>query len=166
MPAADLSPFGFSLRSPVKRSAKTLAGILASLLLLGICAYLWIDSSSLRGSQTSLRSDIPLNAMAVPKPKSGLPTPWPFDQVPNTAVFTTTHVLRESHPITHVFHDASDHGWQFHYPGGKSEADIMIVALEEIVLHDPTVVEIADLPPGWRAIRSNVGQPWKKEENR
>jgi hypothetical protein len=97
--------------------------------------------------------------------QSDLPTPWPFDQPPDCAVFTTTQVLQSGQPITHVYHDADDHGWQFHYPGDKKAADAMIVALREIYYYDPTVVEIADLPPGWRAIRTGIGQPWRREEN-
>lgn len=75
-----------------------------------------------------------------------LPDPWPFDQPPGCAVFTTSHVLRGGQPITHVYHDADDHGWQFHYSGDKTTADAMVVALQEICLCDPTVVGIADLP--------------------
>jgi len=91
-----------------------------------------------------------------------LPKSWPFDQPPNCAVFTTRHVLRDGEPITHVFHDADDHGWQFHYPGDKTDADAMIVALSEICEHDPTVMEVADLPPGWMATRSAIGSPWER----
>ena len=94
-----------------------------------------------------------------------LPTPWPFDQSANCAVFTTTHVIRDGAPITHVYHDADDHGWQFHYPGEKTTADAMLVGLGEIYQHDPTVAEVADLPPGWRAIRSKVGGTWIREKN-
>ncbi len=85
---------------------------------------------------------------------------------PDCAVFTTIQVFCGGHPITHVYHDADDHGWQFHYSGAKNAADAMIVALSEIYYHDSTVVEVADLPPGWRAIRAGSGQPWKREENR
>jgi hypothetical protein len=66
---------------------------------------------------------------------------------------------------TQVYHDPDDHGWQFHYPGDKTTADAMIVALKEIYYHDPTVIEVADLPPGWTAIRGDVGGPWKREQN-
>ncbi len=95
-----------------------------------------------------------------------LPDAWPFDQAPSCSAFTTIHVLRGGQPITQVYHDADDHGWQFHYSGPKSAADAMVVALREIYYYDPTVVEVADLPPGWRAIRAGLGQPWKREANR
>ena len=91
--------------------------------------------------------------------------PWPSDQPPNCAVFTTHHVLRGGHPITHVFHDADDHGWQFHYPGDKTEADAIVVALVEICEHDPSVMELADLPPGWMATRSTTESPWRRAPN-
>jgi|SRR5215218_7411547 len=101
--------------------------------------------------------------MTPPTPKTPPLDPWPFDQVPNCAVATTTHVLRAGQPITHVFHDEDDHGWQFHYPGEKSIKDLMLVALQEIVRHDPTIVEVADLPPGYVAIREGPGLPWRVE---
>jgi hypothetical protein len=103
--------------------------------------------------------------METPPVESPLPDPWPFDQPPNCAVFTTTHVMRAGQPITHVYHDEEDHGWQFHYPGEKSVGDCMIVALRTIVRHDPTVVEVADLPPGYVAIRHGVGDPWRIEKS-
>lgn len=88
---------------------------------------------------------------------------WPFDQKRNAATFTTTHVLKEGKDITHVYHDESDHGWQFHYPGPKDASDAMLVALSEIVDHDSTVLEIADLPPGWMAVRNYRGAPWRRK---
>ena len=104
--------------------------------------------------------------MSNPHSKPELPDPWPFDQPPNCAVFTTTQVLRGGQPITHVYHDADERGWQFHPSGAKSAADAMIVALSEICCYDRSVIEVANLPPGWRAIRAGIGQPWEREENR
>jgi hypothetical protein len=34
--------------------------------------------------------------------------------------------------------------------------------LEEIVEHDPTVCDLADLPCGWCAEREAIGSPWKR----
>ena len=91
--------------------------------------------------------------------------PWPFDQPRNCATFTTTHVMKDGCDIIYVFHDEDDHGWQFHYAGEKDIADTMVVCLEEIVAHDPTVLEIADLEPGWKAWREKRGAPWRKAKN-
>lgn len=103
--------------------------------------------------------------MTTPTPKAPLPEPWPFDQPPNCAVVTTTHVIRAGEPITHVFHDEEDHGWQFHYPGEKSISDCMLVSLKTILHHDPTVAEVATMPPGHLAIREKVGSPWRIEKS-
>jgi len=42
--------------------------------------------------------------------------------------------------------------------------DALIVALEEVVGHDPTLRELADLPCGWFAERDTVGSPWKRAQ--
>jgi hypothetical protein len=91
---------------------------------------------------------------------------WPFDQPPDCVAVTTTQVLKEGRDITHVFHDADDHGWQFHYPGEKKVSDSMVVTMKEIVRFDPSVQEIADLPPGWVATRTCRGAAWTRKENK
>ena len=101
--------------------------------------------------------------MAFPSIENELPDPWPFDQPPNCAVFTTRHVFRDQQPITQVSHDSDDEGWQFHYSGEKTISDAMIVSLKEVYFHDPTIIEIADLPPGWKATRESIGSLWKRE---
>ena len=87
---------------------------------------------------------------------------WPFDQPPNCATFTTRYVMTQNRPITRVVHDASDHGWQFLSDDGANMDDAMLVGLKEIVAKDNTVLEIADLPPGWVATRDRVGSPWMR----
>jgi len=85
---------------------------------------------------------------------------WPFDQPPNCATMTTRHVMRNAALITRVYHEESDHGWQFHSEHVTQTKDAMIVALSEIVALDPSVMEIADLPPGWMARRESPSSPW------
>lgn len=87
---------------------------------------------------------------------------WPFDQPENCAVFTTTHVLKEGRDIVRVFHDADDHGWQFHCAGDVEMKDAMLVSLAEMVRHDPSITEVADLPPGWQAWRKGKGDAWQR----
>lgn len=91
--------------------------------------------------------------------------PWPFDQPRNCATFTMRQVLDGSEPILLVSHDAEDHGWQFIGSSDASMRDAKLVCLEEIVRVDSTVIEVADLPPGWQAIRSAVGEPWRRREH-
>lgn len=88
--------------------------------------------------------------------------PWPFDQPPNCAVVTSTHVMRHGKPITHVYHDEDDHGWQFHSAEGTRMEHALLVALKEVVKVDESVLEVADLLPGWMARRSAKGGPWTR----
>jgi RNAse (barnase) inhibitor barstar len=88
---------------------------------------------------------------------------WVFDQSPNCATFTSTHVMRHGKTITHAFHDESDHSWSFLSEEGARTEDAMIVSLEKVVKRDPSVLEIADLPPGWMAQRDSVGAPWRRK---
>lgn len=73
-------------------------------------------------------------------------------------------VLDGSEPILLVFHDADDHGWQFIGISDASMDDAMLVSLEAIVRLDPTVLDVADLPPGWQAFRNAVGEVWTRRE--
>jgi hypothetical protein len=88
---------------------------------------------------------------------------WPFDQPPRTAVITLRSIVFGGAPILHVAHDEDDHGWQFL---GWEDTDVdqaAVIALEEIVKLDPSVLEVADLPPGWRAWRVSKSSPWTRQ---
>jgi hypothetical protein len=73
-------------------------------------------------------------------------------------------VMDGQQPILLVVHDADDHGWQFIGSSDASMEDALLVCLENIVRLDPTVLEVADLPPGWQAIRDAVGGAWSRRE--
>jgi len=73
-------------------------------------------------------------------------------------------VLDGSEPILLVSHDADDHGWQFIGTSNASVEEARVVSLEEIVKLDPTVLEVADLPSGWQAVRERVGGPWTRRQ--
>jgi hypothetical protein len=90
---------------------------------------------------------------------------WPFDQPRNCATFTMRQVMDGSEPRLLVSHDADDHGWQFIGTSDASLEDAKLVCLEHIVRLDPTVVEVADLAPGWQAVRDYVGGPWIRSEH-
>ena len=90
---------------------------------------------------------------------------WPFDQPPNCLVVTLRSIVSDGEPILHVTHDIDDHGWQFL---GLADADIndaAVVLPSEIVQHDSSVLQIADLPPGWHAWRLTAASPWQREPN-
>ena len=87
---------------------------------------------------------------------------WPFDQPPNCAVVTTSGVMKEGALITRVFHDEEDDGWQFLHEGEFSMEEAMLVSLKNLVAHDESVLEIADLPPGWSATRKSRRGQWSR----
>jgi hypothetical protein len=87
---------------------------------------------------------------------------WPFDDPPNVASITVRQIVHGGAPILLVARDAEDGGWQFLTGGAFEVADGMMVSLVSIVRRDPSVAELADLPPGWTALRATVGQPWQR----
>lgn len=93
---------------------------------------------------------------------------WHFDQPPNSMAVTVLRVMKGLDPITLVSHEAEDHGWQFLNTGNGAAfdmADAALVCLSNIVKLDPSVQEVADLPPGWQARRTSLGAPWHREPN-
>ena len=88
--------------------------------------------------------------------------PMVFDENPRLGVVTTTSVLAGA-PILMVTHDEDDGGWQFLCGTTNDPDDGRIVHLEEIVVMDPTVTSVADLPLGWLAFRKSVGSDWHRE---
>ena len=91
---------------------------------------------------------------------------WPFDQPENCGVITMRQVLDRSEPILLVSHDADDHGWQFIGRTDANQADGRVVHLKHIVDIDATVLEVADLKPGWQALRTSAGAEWKRRKRR
>lgn len=86
---------------------------------------------------------------------------WPFQEATNTATFTTTHVIREGHPILSVYHD-HDGDWQFLCGAPTDVADAMLVCLGCTFERDRSIGELADLPIGWQAWRESADAPWQR----
>ena len=74
-------------------------------------------------------------------------------------------ILDGSEPILLVSHDEDDHGWQFIGISDACVEDGRLACLEHIVARDPSVLEVADLPPGWQATRRAPGCSWKRSPN-
>lgn len=89
---------------------------------------------------------------------------WPFADPPNVAVIAHRDIFRKQEWIAYVTHDAGDGCWQFHISGttAPTEADALVVGLQEIVDMDPSTRELADLPMGWHAGRESPASPWKR----
>jgi hypothetical protein len=62
----------------------------------------------------------------------------------------------------YVTHDEDDHGWQFLDGDDATTKDGAVVGMGCMLARDPTLAEIADLPPGWIATRSKPGAPWAR----
>ncbi len=90
---------------------------------------------------------------------------WPFEDPKNVATFTVRQIVKEGHPILRVTHDGEDGAWQFLEWDTPREEDAMIVGLGTITRIDPSILELADLPYGWRAIRRTKADPWHREPN-
>jgi hypothetical protein len=87
--------------------------------------------------------------------------PWPFSDPRKVAVFTTKSILERRVPILMVTHDEEDGAWQFLDGSTPMMEDGRIMGLEEIVSRDNSILELANLPEGWMAIRSSPSSPWK-----
>jgi hypothetical protein len=90
--------------------------------------------------------------------------PWPWDQAPNAAALTVRSIL-EGAPILRVFHDADDDGWQFLDGGPPDTSEGRLIGMREVLRLDPSLRDIADLPPGWMAWRERVGGSWSRGPN-
>lgn len=91
-----------------------------------------------------------------------MPADWPFDQAPNVAAITTRQVIEQKLPILRVTHYSDDHSWGFVCGTTEMTEDARVIAMSEALEIDPTLREIADLPPGWTAWREKVGSQWQK----
>ena len=88
-----------------------------------------------------------------------------FEDGLNTAVFTTSFVVRDKKEITYVTHEIEDGAWQF-FSNDKFEnyEDIaMIVSFGELIELDKTLLDIADLPLGSIATRQSANDDWIKK---
>src|SRR6188508_277801 len=91
-----------------------------------------------------------------------LPDPWPYAEPPDCSTFVTAQVLDRSEPILVALHD-EDHEWQFIGLTKIPLEDSKVISLAEAVALDPSILQVADLPVGWRARRDFPGGPWTRE---
>lgn len=85
-----------------------------------------------------------------------------FKESVDTAVFTTTFVIKAKKPITYVSHYMEDCAWEF-LSDDKFEnfEDVaMIVGLGEMIEIDNSLLNIADLPLGYIATRASLTDKW------
>ena len=90
---------------------------------------------------------------------------WPFDQAPNVAAVTTRQVVEQQFPILCVTHYSEDHSWGFVCGTTDETDDGRVIAMREALEIDPSLEDVADLPPGWTARRDQVGGIWQRFAN-
>ena len=86
---------------------------------------------------------------------------FPFDDHPDTYTITCSHILDNGEPILYVSHDGDDGMWQFLCGKTHTESEARVVSLGEVFAKDNTLADIADMPPGYIAERSDVHDGWQ-----
>jgi hypothetical protein len=97
-------------------------------------------------------------------PKSSLFN-WKFPNDPHTRVFLSERAHKGIEPVTYVSHDAIDGAWQFLGDSMSDGGGPVISCFHHPIDRDPSLVELADLPLGWCAERSRVGEPWTRKKH-
>ena len=87
---------------------------------------------------------------------------WPFGDPPDRRVYTTRFVVDKNFPILIVSHDP-DGEWEFLCGTTDKPKDAREILLGHVVQLDERLREVADLPVGWRARRSDPDAPWMQE---
>jgi hypothetical protein len=73
--------------------------------------------------------------------------------------------MEQREPILSVYHDEDDDGWQFIGASDATESNACVISLDEAVQIDPTLLELADMPPGYFATRENPALEWERRRN-
>ena len=116
----------------------------------------WPDKSGLYPWEPGFSPE-PLDQQPLLTQKIG----WPFHEGKNRAVLTTRPVIEHRQPVVWVAHD--DKGdWEFLCGTTSRTEDNRTAALSEIVEANASVLELADLPFGWQAIRESPDRPWQR----
>ncbi|MCP2025051.1 hypothetical protein L1276_000191 [Flavobacterium sp. HSC-32F16] len=87
-----------------------------------------------------------------------------FREPKNLTTFTTRQWLSEGKPIIRVIHD-EDGDWQFLTDDEITTENVIIVALEQLIIKDKTLNELFDLEYGEEAEREYVGDEWVRNKS-
>jgi hypothetical protein len=87
---------------------------------------------------------------------------WSFSEPRNCVTFVTAQVLERAEPILHAVHD-EDGEWQFIGSSDGTAENGRVITLQEAVELDPSVLQLADMPVGWHALRDSPEHAWRRE---
>ncbi len=91
-----------------------------------------------------------------------MPERWPFVDDKALAVITLKRITSGASPVLYAHH-GWDGSWQFLDGEDCTPEDAALVGLGEMVSLDPTIRELAALPHGFIAFRSDLNSPWNVE---
>jgi len=87
------------------------------------------------------------------------------EQGSGSLVVTTKYVLERSAPILIVCHHDDDNDtWAFLCGKTDKEDDFRIIDMDRILVIDPTLSEVVNLPRGWSADRDRSGGEWTRAQ--
>lgn len=82
-----------------------------------------------------------------------------FKESLDTVVLTSKYVISGTSPIVYIAHH-EDGTWEFWGKEIIDESEIAVVSLRNIIDIDPTVIEVADLPAEFNAVRKTENDKW------
>lgn len=94
---------------------------------------------------------------------SNEPQTWPFDSPPNVACFTVRSIVDGLKPVLMASRDEDDGAWQFLTGDAFDKAEAMLVSLGSMVARDCSLLQLADIQPGWMAWRESPDAPWSRQ---
>lgn len=88
---------------------------------------------------------------------------WKFEHPRNLGVITVQRILDRETSVVYVSHDDDDGSWQFFDGNPVTEEDARVVGLGRIIDLDPTLMDLADLPEGFVAMRNSRQDGWLRK---
>lgn len=87
---------------------------------------------------------------------------WKFE-APREGMAVTTKQVMAGAAIVYVSHDDDDGAWQFHTAEPLTEDDALLCTLGQVLDVHPSMMDLADLQPGWIAERANDAAAWVRK---
>lgn len=78
----------------------------------------------------------------------------------NAPVLTSRYVIAKQSEIVYVAHH-EDGTWEFWGKEQIDESEIMVISLKEIIEIDSGVLDVAELPVEFNAVRDGINKPWR-----
>lgn len=84
-----------------------------------------------------------------------------FEDGSDDLVIASRRAIHDGAAIVMVENQGGDSGWVF-YAQGSDEDGYGMVHPSHLIHQDPTLLEVADLPPNFAARRKGAGLPWAR----